>query len=162
MALAVVATLAPRQHSRDVKQIIAGLVRENPKANAERLAALLAEELRDDDELLLSVAGDLVRKSLTPAKPKPTLKAAETARRQRVACQVAANSEAQAVAGKVRQTVLLNLIMPNGVAMRYCTGTQMGGFSDAYAKIAERVGDAMVGEILVEAEIKALLQVAPA
>jgi hypothetical protein len=58
-------------------------------------------------------------------------------------------------AAKVKETVLLDLIMPNGVAMRFCTGTQMAGYGKAYEAIA-----AMVGEVMVEAEIKALLQAA--
>jgi hypothetical protein len=61
------------------------------------------------------------------------------------------------IAGKVRETVLLDLTMPNGIAMRYCSGTQMAGLGRAYEKIAERVGAAMVGEVMVEAEVRALL-----
>jgi hypothetical protein len=63
-----------------------------------------------------------------------------------------------AIAAKVRQTVLLDLLMPNGVAMRYCTGTQMISFGSAYRAIGERVGDAMVGEVIVEHEVRELLR----
>ena len=63
----------------------------------------------------------------------------------------------QAIAAKVREVALLDLVMPNNVPMRYCSGTQMRGFSSAYAKIAERVGDAMVGEVLVESQVRELL-----
>jgi hypothetical protein len=43
--------------------------------------------------------------------------------------------------------------------MRYCTGTQMRGFGEAYEKIADLVGPAnMVGEILTEAEAAALMR----
>ena len=58
---------------------------------------------------------------------------------------------------KVREVAVLDMLMPNGVAMRYCSGTQMAAFGSAYEKIAERVGAAMVGEVMVEAEVKALL-----
>jgi hypothetical protein len=61
----------------------------------------------------------------------------------------------------VKETLLLDLVMPNGTTMRYCTGTQMAGFGMAYAKIAEKAGDAMVGEVMVEAEVKALLCATP-
>jgi hypothetical protein len=62
-----------------------------------------------------------------------------------------------AVAAKVRETVLLDLVMLNEIAMRYCSGTQMVSFGSAYRAIGERVGDAMVGEVMVESEVKALL-----
>jgi hypothetical protein len=51
----------------------------------------------------------------------------------------------------MRETVLLDLIMPNGVAMRYCSGTQMACFGTAYQAIAAKVGSALVGEVLLEA-----------
>jgi len=123
------------------------------------LSEQLADELSDDRALLLAVSHDLVRKALTPAKvkPKSTLKAAETARRERVARQEAEKQVVKAAAAKVKEQVLLDLVMPNGIAMRYCSGTMMLSFGSAYRAIGERAGDAMVGEILVEAEVKALL-----
>jgi hypothetical protein len=72
----------------------------------------------------------------------------------------AERAEVTKIAAKVKETLLLDLVMPNGLAMRFCSGTQMAGFGAAYAKIAERVGDAMVGEVMVESEVKALLQAA--
>ena len=41
-----------------------------------------------------------------------------------------------------------------------CRWIEPWRFGAAYAKIAERVGDAMVGEVMVESEVKALLQAA--
>jgi hypothetical protein len=64
-----------------------------------------------------------------------------------------------AIAAKVRQTVLLDLVMPNVIVMRYCTGEQMSGFGSAYQAIAVKVGaENLVGEVLLEAEVRALLQ----
>jgi hypothetical protein len=144
-------------------QVIQGLRRQNPQAGEGQLAELLVDELIDDRELLLGVGRDLVRKALTPAKGKPklSLKTAETARRQRVARQEVERQAVKVAAARVRETILLDLTMPNGISMRYCTGTQMAGFGTAYAKIAERVGDAMVGEVMVESEVKALLDATP-
>jgi hypothetical protein len=62
----------------------------------------------------------------------------------------------RAIAAKVREVALLDLVMPNAKAMRFCTGEEMAAFGKAYEKIAERVGAAMVGEVMVEAEVKAL------
>jgi len=64
-------------------------------------------------------------------------------------------------ATKLKETVLLDLIMPNGQAMRYCTGGEMVGFGKAYQAIAVKVGaENLVGEVLIESEVKALLQAA--
>jgi hypothetical protein len=113
----------------------------------------------DDRGLLLNVGRELVRKALAPAtgRPRATLKSAETARRQRVARQEVERQVVKAAAAKVRGQVLLDLVMPNGVAMRYCSGKQMSSFGGAYQAIGEKVGDAMVGEILVEHQVRELL-----
>jgi hypothetical protein len=63
----------------------------------------------------------------------------------------------KAAAAKARQTILLDLVMPNGKAMRFCTGDEMAKFGTAYSIIAERVGSVLVGEILVESEVRGLL-----
>jgi hypothetical protein len=54
--------------------------------------------------------------------------------------------------------VLLDSMMPNGKQMRFCTGSEMTGFSAAYQAIAAKVGpNCLVGEILVEAQVRELL-----
>lgn len=57
----------------------------------------------------------------------------------------------------VNQISLLFLTMPNGKAMRYCTGREMEKFGKGYAKIAKRAGTKTVGEVLNEAEVRQLM-----
>jgi hypothetical protein len=164
MSLGAIALPASRPRRRDVPHVIANLRRLNPHVGESQLAELLADELADDHALRLAVAGDLVHKALAltrvKAKPtKPTLQAAATARRQRVTGQETAKQMAKVAAAKLKEQVLLDLTMPNGVAMRFCTGTQMGSFGAAYQAIATKAGESLVGEVLLEAEVKALLQV---
>jgi hypothetical protein len=45
-------------------------------------------------------------------------------------------------AGRREQLIMLDLIMPNGKRMRYCTGAEMEKFGNAFLKIAERLGEA--------------------
>jgi hypothetical protein len=53
---------------------------------------------------------------------------------------------------------LLDMIMPNGKALRFCTGCEMEAFGEGFLRIAAAVpADAMVGEVLTEAETRALL-----
>lgn len=62
-----------------------------------------------------------------------------------------------AAAQVVNQISLLFLTMPNGKAMRYCTGREMENFGKGYAKIAKRAGAKTVGEVLNEGEVKQLM-----
>lgn len=54
--------------------------------------------------------------------------------------------------------VLLSLTMPNGKPMRACTGVEMGGFGRAYAKIADKVGEREVGDVLSEEQVERLIE----
>lgn len=54
---------------------------------------------------------------------------------------------------------LLDLPMPNGKAMRDCTGAEMARFGNRYQRIAEKVGKAkMVGAVLSEDQVKAIMK----
>lgn len=63
----------------------------------------------------------------------------------------------KAVKTTVAQIILLNLEMPNGKRMRYCTGPEMEKFGRHFHKIAMRVGDKRVGEVLSEQEVRKLM-----
>ena len=56
------------------------------------------------------------------------------------------------------QIVMLDLTMPNGKAMRDCTGAEMAKFGNRYQKIAERVGKAkLVGAVLDEDAVRKIM-----
>ena len=127
----------------------------------DRLAQMLAERIEEDRHLLLDASRLLVHQIVVVTETRKHQRKAASAP-VRAARRVADQAEAKAIAAKARQTILLDLTMPNGVAMRFCSGTQMAGFGTAYEKIAERAGTAMVGEVMVEAEVNALLCATPA
>lgn len=57
------------------------------------------------------------------------------------------------------QIVMLDLTMPNGKAMRECTGAEMAKFGDRYQKIADRVGrSGVVGEVLNEEQVRDIIK----
>lgn len=57
------------------------------------------------------------------------------------------------------QIVMLDLTMPNGRAMRDCTGAEMATFGNRFQKIAERVGKTKtVGSVLNEGEVQAIMK----
>lgn len=57
------------------------------------------------------------------------------------------------------QIMLLNLEMPNGKRMRWCTGAEMEKFGARYQQIAKKVGKTKtVGEVLSEEQVKAIMK----
>lgn len=72
-------------------------------------------------------------------------------------------AQRQELASKVQsfteQIMLLNLEMPNGKRMRWCTGAEMEKFGTRYQQIAKKVGKTKtVGQVLTEDQIKAILK----
>jgi hypothetical protein len=116
--------------------------------------------LEEDRHLLLDAGHFLVERVLAIAETRQRMSRAAPSPEQRTERRVAEKSAVKAVVAKLKETVLLDLVMPNGVAMRYCTGEQMSGFGSAYSQIAERVGPALVGKLMIESEVRALLQAA--
>jgi hypothetical protein len=57
------------------------------------------------------------------------------------------------------QIIMLDLTMPNGKAMRDCTGAEMSKFGNRFQRIAEKVGKAKtVGSVLSEDQVKTILK----
>jgi hypothetical protein len=53
--------------------------------------------------------------------------------------------------------ILLNLQMPNGKLLRYCTGDEVVSFGQQYIKLGKRCGDKLVGQVLSDAEAHRLM-----
>jgi hypothetical protein len=151
-SLAIVPASRPR-HRRppDVSALVADLRRQHGK----RASVALYDLLLEDEAVARAVAAFVVERLAAAASRRRVMPSAK----ERAAHQVAEKKAVKEIAAKVKETVLLDLVMPNGVAMRYCSGTRMADFGKAYEKIAERVGAAMVGEVMVEAEVRELLAV---
>jgi hypothetical protein len=169
MSLSAVAVLpAPRHRGRGVLDVIRSLRQQSPRIGEDRLVELLVDELLDDRELLRAVAGDLVHKALVPAKvkPKPTLKAAEAARRARASRQAVEKEQTTKIAANVRQQITLDAVITllNGGTkeLRYCTAgelTELVVRGSIYGRIAAKVmeaggADAMVGEIICARDLE--------
>jgi hypothetical protein len=67
--------------------------------------------------------------------------------------------KAEAIEKGIAQIMLLDLDMPNGKAMKDCTGAEMARFGSRFQKIADRVGKAKtVGAVLSEDQVKAIMK----
>lgn len=81
-----------------------------------------------------------------------------TTRRSSPANSASRTSKVEDIVNKVREAVLLDLVMPNEKRLRDCTGAECAKFGGFYAKIARKVGKTkIVGEVLNEVQIRALL-----
>ena len=162
MSLAIVRGPVPSTCRHvDVCQVVRELRHSNPRMPEDRLAELLAERVEEDHHLLVDACRVVVRQTpIRDAERSQQRQSRKAPAAQRATRQEAEKAAVRQVAEKVRTVVLLDLLMPNGTAMRYCSGTQMAGFGKAYEKIAERAGEALVGEVLLEKDVRELLRAA--
>jgi soluble cytochrome b562 len=130
---------------------------EHPRASREKINAMLAVAAREDDDLLEAMAEYCGNN---------TQNAIEQSERRRASTVRPTPQEAAETKAEVRATVenikaqilLLNLEMPNGKRMRYCTGAEMEKFGAGYRAIARKVGKTKrVGEVLDEKGVQALM-----
>jgi hypothetical protein len=152
MTLQVVTTAtSARSRLFDIREIIADL-RHRHRSEAKLVAALVAM-CEEDRAVLESVARYLVRQMADADAGRDRRRAG-----QNPAVRESRRVEAKKIAKAVTTKIALDLMMPNGKRMRYCTGAEMKLFGDAYSRIGEKVGDGnLVGEIMTEEEAKALL-----
>lgn len=138
-----------------IQPIIKELRDEHPRANVDKLVKLLVERLREDDDALVALAEYAVRNALNSLEGYVRRERAGVMPHQRIerAADIAA-----AAKEAVDRILLLNLEMPNGKRMRYCTGEEMGKFGAGYSRIAKKVGKTKcVGQVLDENGVRELM-----
>jgi hypothetical protein len=117
---------------------------------------LVADELLDDKVLLLATARHLVERWRVSAKT--SRRRAAPSAKVRIARRVAEAEAVEKITAQIKERVVLDMIMPNGERLRFCTGKQVAGFGAGFAKLAERVGaDCLVGEMVCENEAAELI-----
>lgn len=153
------ATFLAKNTPMTVRGELLDLIRSNPRKGQDSLFREFIALIDSNDEYRESVyryfftnAFDSIQKELRAEKSPSTLAASMATRLERQ------EAIAEGVKRTVNQLVLLMLTMPNGKAMRYCTGKEMGTFGAGYAKIAKRVGTKVVGQVLNEEEVRKLME----
>jgi hypothetical protein len=152
-SLAVVSTSRPRhRHAPDVGALVADLRRQHGKQASNALFEMLSE----DEALARAIAVFVVEKLAAPRRRvMPSAK-------ERAEHRVAVKAQAAKLATRVKERILLDqevvLLSGEGKALRFTTGAELTALGGAYLKLGERVGPTnMTGEVMVEAEIRALL-----
>jgi hypothetical protein len=158
------ATFLASHSPTTARAIVVDLVQKNPHASKEELFTKFAELVEGNKEYRRAIDWYFFINMHTYAHnqrrdapvsessqyywPQTTSMARKIERQEYVA---------ESVKQKVAQIALLFLTMPNGKAMRYCTGREMATFGAGYAKIAKSVGAKTVGEVLNEEEVRRLM-----
>jgi hypothetical protein len=144
---------------RTVREVFSEIREAFPNAGESVLRAefkRLVRESDDDFDAVCDYAFDAAIRAYE------TQRARTTTASQRATKLKAKAVEAERYAKAVEQTkeriLLLNLEMPNGKRMRFCSGAEMGSFGDGYRRIAKKVGRKLVGEMLDETGVRELMK----
>lgn len=139
-----------------IRVAIAELRGANPQATEDRLVQLYAERMKADDDLLQATAEYAVINALNSMERKaPAASRTAPAPQERAA---RAQEVEKMVSNIKDQITLLNMEMPNGKRMRWCTGAEMMKFGGAFTKIGKKVGSTKnVGTVLDEKQVRALM-----
>lgn len=138
-----------------IRTTIAELRDANPQATEDRLIKLFAERMKEDDDLLnaaaeyavINAVNSITRTSAARQPAKPEERAAR------------AQQQTALVENIKGQIMMLNMEMPNGKRMRWCTGAEMVKFGGAFTKIGKKVGSAKtVGSVLDEKQVRQFLK----
>jgi hypothetical protein len=140
---------------------------DHPDTDHDAVVRLLAERIRNDDNLLVAAADYVVtnaedalqayerRAKNPPASPPPSEQVTLEKKRQ-------IDEKVEQIKAQV---LMLNEIMPNGKRMRFCTGTEMVKMGNERSKegavwlrIGKKAGTQLVGQALNEEQVRAMFK----
>jgi hypothetical protein len=134
-----------------IRVVIRELQTEHPKANENRLVKLLQDRCRDDEDAFEACCAYAVKNNLSAQasyhrKPKTSEeRAAENASIQQAAKQIA------------EKILLLNIEMPNGKRLRFCTGTYIEKLGGGLAKAGKKAGAMIMGQVFDEKSLREII-----
>jgi hypothetical protein len=146
------ASFLSKQAPDNPRQMLIKILESNPEMEKDDLFKAFRDELKEDDNYQRAVDWyffvNMYEYLNTSRNRKPD-------RASRAAAKAASDALVETFKIKL---ALLDLPMPNGKAMRDCTGAEMAKFGNRYQKIAEQVGKAKtVGSVLSEDQVKQIL-----
>lgn len=152
---AVIARIA----QRNPLEILARFREEYPNATAELLFLKWAEMIRDDDDLLGAVLRHTFTNLLTAVERSRRSGSTQfgSNRGARAATPTEVRGRAEEVKQRVTRVVLLNLMLPNGKALRYSTFADCasaGGWLANVAKLGQP--NDVVGQTVTERQLAKL------
>jgi hypothetical protein len=131
------------------RDLLAQLADEHPKASRERLRQLFSDAVRADDRWLDGCVEYAFTNSINALENQRVRDARQPAARP--------SDVAKKMVPEAMKVLLLNMEMPNGKRLRYCTGREVAKFGSFYTKIAKKAGAKRIGEVYDEAQLRAAL-----
>ena len=141
-------------HRDSIRQLVIALVDENPNTTDEHLIQMAIQRMREDEEWLMAAGEYAVMQTLNTMHARHRSSPVSSQQRAQ------ASAERQTIVENIKQQImLLNLEMPNGKRMRWCTGAEMEKFGGAFSRIGKKVGKSKtVGQVLSEEQVKSLMR----
>jgi hypothetical protein len=144
------ATIQSWSRPQSIRVIVHELQDADPRASESKLTQLLIERCRNDDDALAACCAYAVQNTLHSL--------ASYARRKTPAERSAQKSQIEAAAKQIAEKILvLNLEMPNGKRLRYCTGSYVAKLGGKFVRIGKKAGTKMIGQVFGEKELRDLL-----
>jgi hypothetical protein len=140
-----------RKAKRNPTEIMRRLIEDDPNASFDRIFKSWWREVKDDPDCFEAIgihAGTNIWVSLTRQRRAPARPTAAQAAEREI--------KVASAVQKILSVLTLDFVMPNGMALRDCTGTQVAKFGGIFAKIGQKAGKRLVGEALTDAQIKAM------
>ena len=153
-------------HKASPRGVLMALINENPRAPESTLLRLFGQKIKEDAESGDDYLSPIIEYWFAHNYPS-LMKGTRTPAAKRAAKQAARVKDveiAEKVTARIRQEaqiILLDMVLPNGKALRDCTGrdcSKLGGKVGAWlTKIAGKVKPGeVVGDVLDEAQVRKL------
>jgi hypothetical protein len=142
-------------NKESVRTAVAELREKNPKADDAALARLFAERMRADDKLLEAAAEYVVILAVNSIERSIITRTTNTPQ-----ARIVREAQQTSVVAAIKEHVMMiNMEMPNGKRMRWCTGAEMVNFGGAFQKIGKKAGSTKtVGAVLDEKQVRQFLK----
>ncbi len=147
-----------RREMLDPINLVLRIMKNHPQADVDRICSLVRDALDGPDAKYQRCFNDYCTRNHFNRLVETSGHDRKESKRKESKRDETKKEEEKILTEIKRQVLLLNLEMPNGKRMRYCTGAEMERFGDAYRRIASKVGKTkMVGSVLSENEVRSLL-----
>ena len=124
-----------RRDQANPMELLAGLAEQFPKDGEESLFLKWSEKIDSDDELLEAVKRHTFTNLLSALRRNHGRAAASPALRAEAAAKT--HEEAIKITETIKRVVFLNLILPNGKALRYCTFAECAAAGGWFTKVGK-------------------------
>jgi hypothetical protein len=139
-------------HRDSIRTLMVTLIDQYPGENDDGLIRRAIDKMREDEEWLVAAGEYAAMQTLSTIHRRKEMAIDPVARQEH-------RAEQQAQIEKIKdQIMLLNLEMPNGKRLRYCTREDLAGFNKGYDRLVKKMKPLqMVGQAFNEDQVRAIM-----